>query len=309
MLVELETGIGLDVVLSLQANGNDLLDILASLLNAMGGDIFFLIVLSLVYWSLNRQLGVRLLFALAVVGIVNTVLKETFQRPRPFQVSDAVIPLFESGGFGIPSGHVMVALVVWGYGAWYLKNRLTALGVGIFVVMMMWSRMYAGVHFPQDVIAGVLFGLITLVIYIPLAERFAERWSQVARAIRMGSILVLSAGATLLLSTNNDGLAVIGILVGTIIGLELAAPPLQFDTSGPPGKRIVRYLVGLIFIIVVFFGLRVLFAAIATEGTALSVILRVLRYGLVATTAIYLYPLAAIQLGLMTSPEESDETG
>jgi hypothetical protein len=110
-------------------------------------------------------------------------------------------------------------------------------------------------------------------------------------------ILILG-GAALLLWTSADGLAVIGMLIGTIIGIELASLSVPFDAGGQPRQRALRYLVGLILIVIVFFGLRALFGAIAAEGTTLFPMLRIIRYGLIAIIALYVYPLAAIRLGL-----------
>ncbi|MBZ0301131.1 MAG: hypothetical protein K8J31_15395, partial [Anaerolineae bacterium] len=113
MFEALETGFGLDVVLALQASRSGLLDGLALILNSMGGPLFYLIVLLLVYWSLNRRIGVRLTAALIVGGVANGLLKAFFHRPRPNLVSDLVMPLVHEPGYGIPSGHVMISLVVW----------------------------------------------------------------------------------------------------------------------------------------------------------------------------------------------------
>ena len=83
MFETLETGAGLDIVLALQSMRSGLLDALAILLDAMGSPVFFLLILLLVYWSVDRKLGTRLIFALLVVGIANTAMKDLLARPRP----------------------------------------------------------------------------------------------------------------------------------------------------------------------------------------------------------------------------------
>lgn len=60
MFEVLETGLGLDMVLSLQTSRNDLFDTLAMILNAMGNELFYIALLALVYWAFNRHKGMRL---------------------------------------------------------------------------------------------------------------------------------------------------------------------------------------------------------------------------------------------------------
>jgi len=64
MLHDLETGIGLDVVVWLQEHGNGVFDALAHALDFAGLTWFFLLTLTLIFWSVDKNLGRRLLFAL-----------------------------------------------------------------------------------------------------------------------------------------------------------------------------------------------------------------------------------------------------
>jgi hypothetical protein len=163
--------------------------------------------------------------------------------------------------------------------------------------------MYAGVHYPQDVVAGVIFGLLTLAIYANSVGRITSLWIRVLPLARIVATLLIGGGAALLLWTNADGLAVIGILIGTIIGIELESLSVQFDAGGQRRQRTIRYFVGLILIVIIFFGLRALFGTFADEDSALFPVLRIIRYGLVAILALYVYPLAAVRFGLAARAE------
>ncbi len=161
----LETGLGLDIVLWLQAHGNGLFDILAKALHFIGFDLTYLGLLLVIYWRVDKRLGLRLLLLLALTNITASLLKVVLQTPRPYQISADVVTLVEQGGYGIPSGHVASALAVLGYIALWYKNRRLMWGVVFYTLLMGWSRMYNGVHFPQDVIAGLLVGALVLWIY------------------------------------------------------------------------------------------------------------------------------------------------
>ncbi len=109
---------------------------------------------------------------------LNHYLKTVFLRPRP----DITYHIIEQGGWSFPSGHSISALVIFGMLILLVRrnvtdkkkaNILTALllipcfGIGL-------SRIYVGVHFPTDVLAGWCLGIIILVIGMEVVE-FIER--------------------------------------------------------------------------------------------------------------------------------------
>ena len=304
MLSELETGAGLDFVLRLQAGSSDFLDILATLLHQAGGDIFFLVILSLVYWCLNRQLGLRLLYALILAVTINVALKLLIQAPRPFMVSDAVRLVIEDEGLGFPSAHVMIAVVMWGYLAYYLRRTWLAVGVALYVLLMAWSRMYLGVHYPQDVIGGLVFGLLLLALFIWLVEHFAPAWSRLSLTTQAAVVTLAGIVMFVFLSGYDSARAVTGILIGTTIGITLEQRDVRFSVRGSVAQRALRFAAGMLLVMVVFFGLRVLFGALADEGTLFYDALRVIRYALVTVAAVYVWPLLALRLGLVSAGDD-----
>ncbi|NDJ60380.1 MAG: phosphatase PAP2 family protein [Chloroflexi bacterium] len=294
MLTGLETGFGLDVVLWLQANGNALFDVLAEALDFMGNDLFFLAALPLIFWSINRQLGARLLFALIVGGLVNIALKMIFMTPRPFQVSAEVVPLVEATGFGVPSGHVMVAVVVWGYLALYLRRRAVTSAVIVYVLAMMWARMYAGVHYPQDVIAGVLLGLPTLWLVNALILRGGPLWERLAVRARVPAVLLAGMIAFVFLFEDETATALVGLLIGVGLGTILESRFVEFSAFGPAWQRAARFIVGIALTLGLFVGLSAIFESLDPET-----LLRTLRYMLVALFAYAIWPWLALRLRLM----------
>lgn len=300
MFETLETGAGLDIVLALQSMRSGLLDALAILLDAMGSPVFFLLILLLVYWSVDRKLGTRLIFALLVVGIANTAMKDLLARPRPAAVSNQVVALTDPYGYGIPSGHVMIALVVAGYVAVYLHRRWGFWVVAAYVVLMAWARMYAGVHYPQDVVAAIIFGLITLWLFVRFAEPVAARWIGMNPALKVGIIMLAGVITALLLASDPTGSALAGLMIGLGPALELEKRYVNFGTQGSRRQRAARYLAGTVLALILFVGLRVLFGSLAEEGEFLFDLLRVVRYTLVALFAGFIWPLLALRLDILS---------
>lgn len=108
---------------------------------------------------LSRWVRVRrraaLLFAITMAGAVllDITLKEAFRRPRPQPFFELAAP--RSASF--PSGHALVSFCFWGAAAALSGRRVRPAvwaGVAVLVLLIGLSRIYLGVHYPSDVIAG-----------------------------------------------------------------------------------------------------------------------------------------------------------
>lgn len=136
-----------------------------------------LIVIFLLYKKKKRAAGF-LAGNLAASGLVIVILKNIVQRPRP-----AIQHLVEEHGFSFPSGHSLAATLVCGsliiLAGLAIKNqtykRLAQWGLGLLVVIILISRVYVGVHYPSDVLAGFLVGFAFLNFEYPRVRGWLEK--------------------------------------------------------------------------------------------------------------------------------------
>ncbi len=134
----------------------------------LGSENFFFLVLPLVYWSLDAALGLKVAFVLVTSNAFNAIFKVMFAAPRPYWVSTEVQPMSVETSFGIPSGHSQNAVAMWGIMAYGLRKHwawIIALLLTLFIGL---SRLYLGMHFLQDVLAGWLIGGLLLLGFITL---------------------------------------------------------------------------------------------------------------------------------------------
>lgn len=311
MFESLETGLGLDIILWFQELRFNLLDSLLHILHFAGDDLFFIAAFGIIYWLFNKRLGMRMVFALVVIGLVNYAFKDLFARPRPYEVSDAFTPLVTEESYGMPSGHVATSLMVWGYLAISLKKRWVTIGVIIFVALQFFGRMIAGVHFPQDVVAGVIVAGITLAIYAAYAEKVVDFWKAQSLPMQIAIPVLISILGLIVInvipleqSQIDDYGTFLGLLWGA--GLAAAIEPLyiRFQAQEAIMIRLLQYVVGIVLAVILLMGLGVAFDAI-TETGVLAAILRVTRYGLVTAFALALWPYLSIKLNLMRAEAES----
>ncbi|MCI1186998.1 phosphatase PAP2 family protein [Hymenobacter sp. DH14] len=142
----------------LHAHATPGLDKLALALTAAGdplpmGVLAVLLALGLAAWGTRQQAW---FFGLSVGGamLLNLLVKVVFARPRP-ALWLSLKPAFY---YSFPSGHAMGAAAVataLGFLLWRHQGRWLAWGLGpLFALGVGWSRMYLGVHYPSDVLAG-----------------------------------------------------------------------------------------------------------------------------------------------------------
>lgn len=117
--------------------------------------------------ALRRRWRIAAFIATSVIGstVLMKIIKTIVQRPRP--TVDRIIP---ESGFSFPSGHSVNAVAFYGallvLAFFYLRRRwlktLVMLALAAEIVLLPISRVYLGVHYPSDVTAGLLLGLVVM---------------------------------------------------------------------------------------------------------------------------------------------------
>jgi undecaprenyl-diphosphatase len=158
-------------------------------LTAIGGPtVLWLVVLSVVGFLLlqARYRTALVVMATAASGdVVNLVLKNVFLRPRP----DVVPHLRDvSGTTSFPSGHAMESAIIYlTLGAMLMQlaerrvTKIYCIGLAVFLTLVVGiTRVFLGVHYPTDVVAGWMFGFFWASLCWIVAKRF-ERETGVAK--------------------------------------------------------------------------------------------------------------------------------
>lgn len=141
-----------------------------------GVTLFLISIVGLcVFWRNQRYSFYSKMAALnlVIVYILNELFKMIFHRERP-----DILRLVEVGGFSFPSGHTMVSMSFYGFIAYLLyihsKSRWKYFIILLFSVLISMigiSRIYLGVHYASDVLAGFTAGLAWLAIFVVLVDR------------------------------------------------------------------------------------------------------------------------------------------
>ena len=149
---------------------------IAKFITNFGGAIFIiLLTVILIAVIKNKKIGLSILTNLAIITILNQLLKRILQRPRPTEYR-----IIEESGYSFPSGHSMISMAFYGYLIYliykYVENKnvkwiLISL-LSILICLIGISRIYLGVHYTSDVLGGFLIYISYLVIYISAVNKF-----------------------------------------------------------------------------------------------------------------------------------------
>ena len=298
---------GVNWIVAVQSLGG-WLEVPMKFFSFLGSENFFFLVLPLIYWCIDSRLGLQVAMILAASNNLKPILKMFFADPRPYWVSAQVKALVADGSFGIPSGHAQDAAALWGIMASGVRKRWAWIAAFALAFLIGFSRLYLGAHFVHDVLAGWLVGA-------GLLWAFMRFWDSVAAWLKTQSlgqqvmiafvisIILVAIGA--LVVARLDGytfpeewrdnalrvsdelpapVSMEGVLTsaGSLFGLAAGAAWIAsrggYQVSGPMGKRALRYVLGLIGILILWQGLGLV---LPRDENLISYTLRYFRYALV----------------------------
>lgn len=121
----------------------------------------------------NRKIGLLIGINLIIITILNQLFKFILQRPRPTEYR-----IINESGYSFPSGHSMISMAFYGFLIYliykYVKNKklkyISITLISILIIFIGISRIYLGVHYTSDVLAGFLFSISYLIIFILIAN-------------------------------------------------------------------------------------------------------------------------------------------
>ncbi len=106
----------------------------------------------------SRLAFLYVLLSIAIAGLISYLLKKTFTEPRPYEVDARIMQLSVGGGYSFPSGHTTEAFASATALALLFPRWFVLLPVFTWASLVALSRIYLGVHYPFDILAGMFIG-------------------------------------------------------------------------------------------------------------------------------------------------------
>ncbi|MFT6180997.1 MAG: hypothetical protein ACJAQT_004710 [Akkermansiaceae bacterium] len=214
--------------------------------------------------------------------------------------------------YGMPSGHAQAGATFWGALFLRTKNPLWRGMLVLTVILVGLSRVYIGVHWIGDVVAGLALALIVLLVGEPVYNRIKEKCGRMTTGAQLGLVIgipVALLSISLLCFGPDRSLGTIsGSYMGSMVAHIFQPRLLNLTRPSSPLQAVLRIIVGLMIVAVFLYGLGFIFEAIAGDDlNGVTLILRIIRYATVGMSAILLAPLAFKKLGLIDEPSLENE--
>lgn len=267
----------LEILRHIQSIANPFFDFLFQLITICGEQIVLISIISIIYWVLDKKFGEYIAYSVLTSVLLNNAIKDIFKMKRPIG-EEGIRTLREqtATGYSFPSGHTQSASSFYGSMAIYLKNRVMYIIATVMIILIGFSRLYLGVHYPKDVIVGGILGVLTSLICYKLYNRVENKM-----LLYVVTFAIFIPALTFAHSA--DFIKGMGTYLGFIIGIYIEKRYVNFSTEGNTGNKIIRVLLGIVILLVLQLGLKV----ILPSGTIFSFI----RYALISLIGIGVYPM------------------
>lgn len=276
------------------------LDELMLLITRLGEETVFLVAALVIFWCVDKHQG----YYLMSVGFVGTVtsqfMKLACRVPRPW-VLDPEFTIVEQAreaatGYSFPSGHSQSAVGTFGSMAVFTKKRWLCILCVAAAVFVPFSRMYLGVHTPQDVIVGSAISLVLIFALRPVVSSKKGMKCLIAFMIAMALMFLAyvefwkfpaDMDPHNLASGYKNAYTLLGALLGVALAYAVDEKKLHFEVKAVWWAQILKVVLGLALVLAVKEGLRAPLDSLFGGHMAA----RALRYFLIVVMAGILWPM------------------
>ncbi|KNE91775.1 hypothetical protein PSTG_14793 [Puccinia striiformis f. sp. tritici PST-78] len=238
----------------------------------LGSHQFFIVALPLIFWLGDHQFGRSQVYILGMSVYFTGVLKDLFCIPRPYSPPIQRLSISNHASeYGFPSSHSATSASTFLMGFQYALNLQSIfhqfglyLGLILYGFLLVFGRVYCGMHSIQDVICGWMIGVFAWSIHQFFGE-ILERWATSPQTsvplILIISGLILTAAYPQPVDDCpcfEDSTAFVAVSVGVMIGHRIANDLIlrQIDDPSLSGLRFPQALIKLILGLLVIFGWR-----------------------------------------------------
>ena len=271
---------------------------LLSNLSAFGEQLLLVVIMGFLYWGLNKEFGKFVGVNVLIANVWNPLIKNAVMRLRPYFVPGYDVKLLRlidseadamdvaAQGYSFPSGHSSSAVAVYGsLAAHEKKKKLRWVLAAVLPLLVGFSRVYVGAHFPTDVLCGWLLGVLIVALIPWLRRKIANRGLFYA-------VLLLSSLPGFFYCKSNDYFSSFGMLLGFILAEPFEEKYVRFENTSNLFRCLLRTLGGG----AIYFGLNTALKMpfpkeLLEAGDFTAHLIRSGRYAAVIFTVIGVYPM------------------
>ncbi|MBR2788152.1 MAG: phosphatase PAP2 family protein [Erysipelotrichaceae bacterium] len=265
-----------------------------SFFTMLGEPVTLVLIVIFFYWCFDKKLGIRIAISILMANVTNGMIKNVFERIRPHTANNEIecirpaesrydINDMAKQGFSFPSGHATcTANLLTTLYREKKNNKLLAFG-SLIVFLVCLSRVALGVHYPTDVLVGVIFGIIPAVVVDRLYQKMEKK--------KFYLMLLIYSCLGFFYCRSNDYYSVVGLTIGFLSGDLFDEKYVRFENTTNVLRMIFRILGGAAIFLFLVNVLKLPFSKETLEAENMfSYLYRVFRYGTGTFVIIGLYP-------------------
>lgn len=266
-------------------------DYLALLFTEFGGQVILIGIIGILYWCIDKKIGEKVGLITLITININNFLKGIVLEKRPYQHSGyehlQKLPgkdgSEESTSF--PSGHSQNSSTVYTTVGLNFNNKIIRIICLILIILVPISRVILGVHFPHDVLVGTILGILTAITL----NYFLNRFEKAEFYIYLGSFLIFLP--SIIFFPTKDAFVGYGLIVGLFLGTRIEHKYINFTTNVSLKLKILRIIIGVLVLLVIKEGGKLLLTTIYKENSV-PYVFDMIRYFLIAFCASGVIPFA-----------------
>ena len=281
----------------LQANLGGVWLSVISFFSMFGEELLLVLILGFLYWGYSKEMGKGVGLSVLMGLVWNPMIKNIALRRRPYfdheeikilRVVEPEADIYDisAKGYSFPSGHSTNAAGLFSSLAMTVKKKWAVVLAVVLPLLVGFSRIVVGAHYPTDVLVGLALGVASMLIVTALRQK-------IRRTGLLYGILLITALPGLFYCKSGDYFTALGLLLGYMGGTLLEEKKVKFEDTRRPLQMLLRVAGGLAVYFVLNTLLKLPFSPdFLNSGTLPALLLRCGRYAVIAFVDFGVYPMA-----------------
>lgn len=235
----------MELIKFLQSFSSDFLNLFMMIITHFGSIYVLMFLICVIYWCYNKEVGYKMAIVLSCSGVLNSLVKGLVQTARPIG-TDGIFSIgkFTASGYSFPSGHTQ-NITTFGVNLFiFNRNKLMFLISCIFIILVSVSRLYLGLHWPIDILGGIVLALIVAILLNEILVKLDSFKINILIGIL---ILIFMVGFTFISrdKMGQDYFNSLGLFIGIYLGHLFEDRYVNFSPSASNIDNVMKLIIGI----------------------------------------------------------------